>query len=330
MRRKLNWKKRLLFALLPVLLILGSLELGFRLSSHSTSVSVKPKPGFIPDAELGWRLNPEHVETNELGLRDGPYRADAEKKVLLLGDSVSLGLFLPINANFASLAESALQEGDPERVYEIVNSGISGFSTFQELRYLRLRGLKLRPDVVVVQFCLNDVVERYHTLAEYGGGNVFMGVDTRRHAQGLYGWFVRNSVAFEVLSRALQRRAVAREEYIVDNLAKDSLKEPLERAWSRALDELAGIQRICKEAGIPLLVLVTPYKFQLADPEGLRQPQDRILAWGKAQGVPVVDLLPSFAKAKSQRLFRDGNHFAEEGHQLAARELIDPLRAMLR
>ena len=48
-----------------------------------------------PDPELIWRLKPlagGPQATNELGLRDTAYRADADVKILLLGDSISYSL----------------------------------------------------------------------------------------------------------------------------------------------------------------------------------------------------------------------------------------------
>ena len=60
------------------------------------------------------------------------------------------------------------------------------------------------PDLVILQFCLNDVVERYLTVARFGGDNVFLGVDTRRAGSGLFAFLLRHSRAFERFYRFSQ------------------------------------------------------------------------------------------------------------------------------
>jgi hypothetical protein len=83
--------------------------------------------------------------------------------------------------------------------WEIVNASVPGYSTFQELGWLKLHGLALEPDTVVLQLCLNDVDERYLALAEYGADNFLLGVDTRLAIHGLQGFpgpRTRRAIAF--------------------------------------------------------------------------------------------------------------------------------------
>ena len=52
---------------------------------------------------------------------------------------------------------------------------------------------RFEKDAIVLQFCLNDVVERYSSLAEYGGENIFLGIDTRDAVSGVHGFLLRSS-----------------------------------------------------------------------------------------------------------------------------------------
>jgi lysophospholipase L1-like esterase len=322
----LSWRKKLLFMPIPALIIGGAVEVGFRLSQHMQRDDGSRVGNFLPDPDLRWRINPERIATNELGLRDTPYRADARVKVLLLGDSVSCAERTPIEQTFPYLLERAFEASSGQTV-EVINSGVSGYSTFQQLRYLQLRGLALEPDLVVLQFCLNDVVERYHTVAEYGGNAFFLGIDTRATATGIYGFLMRNSVAFEVIARSRQRSAARREEYDVRKLVSDQLSPELDQAWALALEEVDGVRRACAARGVPLVLLVTPYTFQLESPTERRQPQDRLLAWARAHEVPGIDVLPAFAaRPKPWWGFRDANHFNPAGHALVAELAHEALR----
>ena len=153
MSPKLNDIKKLLFSFLPIILILIVVETGFRFFPHKDSNPTIS--GFVePDYDLIWRLRRRTkgpVATNELGLRDTAYNADASVKILLLGDSVSWGNGIhDIKKCFPYLLEKGLSaSGRPGT--EVINSGVPGYSTFQELKYLELFGLKLKPDMVILQ-----------------------------------------------------------------------------------------------------------------------------------------------------------------------------------
>jgi lysophospholipase L1-like esterase len=321
-------------ALLPVLVLMVCAELGARAFPHRDSFVTRT--GFVePDPDLIWRLAPVAsgpLATNRLGLRDTAYRKNADVKILLLGDSVSWGNGIDdVRRVYPYLLERALEAEEQGSTVEVVNASVPGYSTFQELRYLQLHGRELEPDVVVLQFCLNDVVERYRSLAAYGGNDHFLGVDTREAIAGLYGTLIRRSRAFEMLVRGVQHLARDYDQYRASNLSTDAPSAAIVAAWSKVELELDGVHRETAALGVPLLLVIAPYRYQLDDPAGTRQPQDRLLAWARARGVEAVDLLPYFAAAgaRSGRLFSDANHFSEAGHALAANALVPPLRALI-
>ena len=176
------------------------------------------------------------------------------------------------------LLEQTLAGRHPGRSFEVINSGVPGYSTFQQHRYLELHGDALDPDLLILQICLNDAVERYWTLAEYGGNNEFMGVDTRRAVQGLYGFLLYHSRGFEGMARWFQASARARERYAVQEIARDDLEPRLEQAWSRMMQEIDAIRLYAAERRLPLLLLFAPYRFQLEGDPAPRGAQDRWVA----------------------------------------------------
>ncbi len=331
----------MLYAPIPLLallaVVLGGVEVAVRLLVPAHRDSSATAAGFVdPDPELLWRLRPHAsgpLKTNELGFRDGPYRSAADAKVLVLGDSVTWGDGVRDPSRvYTAVLEHALQAADPHRTCEVINTGVPGYSTFQQGAYLRTRGLALKPHVIVLQFCLNDVVERYHSVASYGGDNVFLGVDTRLGGSGLRPWLIRHSRAAEHLARALQHRARRLEEMEVEKLATDDPSPAILDAWEQVERELDEIHALAAQHNLPLLIAIFPYRFQMEDPPALRQPQDRLLQYARERGIPCVDLLPAFAMAAAgggPPLFVDENHLGREGHALAARVLAVPVRSLL-
>lgn len=117
------------------------------------------------DALLGWSHPPHQrsrvqhheyqieVVTNSHGLRDQEYsleRTPGKKRLLLLGDSFAWGLGVEQPEIFLELLEARHPE------WEMINAGVSGYGTDQELLYYRERGRLFAPDVVLLLIHEND------------------------------------------------------------------------------------------------------------------------------------------------------------------------------
>ncbi len=119
----------------------------------------------VPDPILVYKLAPNlrrtyqsvEVTTNELGLRDrGLERKAGELRVLLLGDSVTFGWGVPVEATFAHRLEAIL-ESRLRRPVRTVNAGVSSYNTVQEHAFLDRHGDALGPQIVVLVYVSNDV-----------------------------------------------------------------------------------------------------------------------------------------------------------------------------
>jgi lysophospholipase L1-like esterase len=100
------------------------------------------------------------IAINSLGLR-GPeipvVKPPGTLRVLVLGDSYAEGLQVPWEDLLSTRLERALNDGAGPRV-EVVNGGVSGYGTADELLLLEKLGWRLKPDLVLVAFCIhNDV-----------------------------------------------------------------------------------------------------------------------------------------------------------------------------
>lgn len=92
---------------------------------------------------------PFMLRINSTGQRGGelPERAPGERRLLFLGDSFTMGTQVREEATFAAQADSLL----PEQV-RVINCGVDGYNTYQELAYYRYFGRPLEPDIVVLCF----------------------------------------------------------------------------------------------------------------------------------------------------------------------------------
>lgn len=119
---------------------------------------------FEPDPELGWRHIPggslRQITSefaidwrfNQQGLRRD-HEVDLEARlprILVLGDSQTVGHGVAGDATFAALLEAALQEQSPSARPEVLNAAVDGYSTTQQYLALQRDAASYAPELVVV------------------------------------------------------------------------------------------------------------------------------------------------------------------------------------
>lgn len=329
-KKKLALWKKIIFSFIPLILLILGAEIILRIwfeykpivKGHQRSRYV------IPDKDLTWKLNPDvdgYRTPNKEGFRDLPYRADADIKILLLGDSISWGDCVPYTEKiYPQLCEKRLSE-ETGKTFEIINTGVPGYSTFQELKALKIYGPKYKPDIIIQQFCLNDVVDRFRTLAAYGGDNIFLGIDTRAACDGIAN-LAQYSKIIETIVRYKQRKGRDYQEYQVKSLVKTPLSKEIKEAWNLTFKELKEMKDIADKMNIPFVILIAPYKFQLEGDEAKLLPQKMLIDFAQKNNIEYIDLFQDFNKNREKELFADANHFEIAGHEVASARLADFLK----
>lgn len=134
-----------------------------------------------PDPYRGWSLEPAFggwvmdertlwIRTNRDGMRDRERDLVARpgvRRVALIGDSYVQGMNVPLEHTLAAFLETALDRCTPAapRGVEVLNFGVSGYGTAQELLTLRHHAAKYRPSIVLLAFYAgNDVFDNVRRL----------------------------------------------------------------------------------------------------------------------------------------------------------------------
>jgi len=171
-----NVAKKILLILFGVFISLAVCEAGLRILGYKFSGST-----YTADPLLGWSLRPgasaweadEGVawsKINSHGFRDreralnkpaGVYR------IAVLGDSGTEARQVDMDKTYTSLTEKELNRrhcfGEGE--VEVLNFGVPGYGTGQELLLLRDRVWKFSPDMIVLQvFTGNDIFNNHRAL----------------------------------------------------------------------------------------------------------------------------------------------------------------------
>ncbi len=128
----------------------------FRLSANPELV-YEPIPNFEFEGEVRYFYEFRGI-SNGLGFRDRDHdvtKPPGVYRILVLGDSIAMGLRTDDTDDiFPSALERTLRASG--RNVEVLNFGVSGYNTQQEVAMLADRGLAFDPDLVVLQYCLND------------------------------------------------------------------------------------------------------------------------------------------------------------------------------
>jgi hypothetical protein len=115
-----------------------------------------------------------HLRTNSWGFRGSEITEEKPTETLrvaVLGDSFAFGWGVKEEEGFVFQLQNLLQKKLSQRAktsmlshdaapsvkrIEVLNFGVPGYSTFQEIAYFKREGIKFSPDVVVVYFIEND------------------------------------------------------------------------------------------------------------------------------------------------------------------------------
>ena len=167
MTQKLTKTKTLIYLTIPILTFLLIMELGVRAFwefEPNRVLCYHPVMGrsYCPDTKGYLRENKEkmHIEVNADGLLGKAYpvnRVQGQYRIALLGDSFTSGEAVDAESNFAGVWEKNLSNKIPTGV-EVINFGVGGTGTWQQLQMFHIKARKYKPDLTIVAFCwCNDI-----------------------------------------------------------------------------------------------------------------------------------------------------------------------------
>ncbi len=109
---------------------------------------------------------------NQLGFRGREIRARSVVgpntfRIVVLGDSFTAGIGVAEGDRYTDILERALRKEYPEVQIEVVNLGVQGFETVQELKTLKRLWPVIEPDLTVVGFYDNDPNITYRHYVSY-------------------------------------------------------------------------------------------------------------------------------------------------------------------
>ena len=233
------------------------------------------------------------MRTNSQGLR-GP-ELEIEKspgtfRIACMGDSQTFGHGVNDGEDYPRVLEGALRAARPESSIEVLNFGVGGYDTEQEILLLQRKGLAWDPDLVVVGFFLNDTALTnthlpvdesmsgwwIHTLASGTPGALHWLRECSRLVDVSCDWMFRRLV--------MRRWVVQRGPLFAEDFD----------GWIKVQQILRDTRDLLKQRSCRFAVMLVPLLMDeggelLSDP-----PYRKVAAFCRAEGIPCFDPAPIF------------------------------------
>ena len=339
--------RRIIFAVLITAVFFLLIEVGLRLfgfagRADDTRFVLNPEwdypEFFLKDHDLFWKFRPNQVirsgffvegeyRINNHGLR-GPDFTDAKPpgtcRVVCLGNSCTFGWRVGEDDAYPRQLEAMLNAGAPVPHYEVINAGVTGYSSLQGLRFFEHDVLRWHPDLIVVSYNWNDHWAGAQDIA-----------DKNQYLPPQWVLDVQNALGRTLTYRWLK--------YLVFSIkhpppAEFSHTSPVYRVCPGDFRQILNeIIRLATSRGIDVLLATAPIAPRPGQEyTGLyayhQQYNEIIRSFAGAPNVSVADVAAEFTSRPG--LFDDPEHDVKHynvlGHRLVARMLAESIGALRR
>tara|TARA_B100001123_G_C14663481_1_gene770610 strand:- start:72 stop:605 length:534 start_codon:yes stop_codon:yes gene_type:complete len=143
----------------------------------------------------------------------------------------------------------------------------------------------------------------------------------------------------------IRDRAIDHEIYQKEKLVSANTHPKIVLAWKEYFYWLEKIHILCEKENIPLVMLISPFEFQLNLTRDKDFPQEKLINFCKANGIKYFNYIDSLRLDYSiyrsrntdiarphlfwDRFFLDHDHYNEEGHRRVAKHLAPLISSTL-
>jgi len=277
----------------------------------------------VSDPDLNYKLNPSKPHINVFSMPEKEImipKPSGLTRIIVLGDSISYSG----DPSFVDLLKSKYARHSN---IEILNASTPGYTTYQEMIFLKKYLLTLEPDLVILSYCLNDNFTFLHRFDE----NVNMiwteeaeeslAIENTIDAITNKSYFLTAiKIAFTQKQRLQEKHEYPWEGIIDFNIAwKDYSWIDFSRWFKEMDDDMRGING-------KLFMVIFPLKMQFAqelsqyDHELVIKPQKNALHYCNKYNIKCLDLFDDFLENinRDKELYTDGIHLSDDGHIISS------------
>lgn len=317
-------------ALAGAVLLLVAVEVAIRLLGVAP-----PKPKayqdtiYISDPWLPYRQRPlisrderassgefrEVFQHSSAGFRDVEHslaKSNGTFRILGLGGSIAYGSGVRFEESFFAVLEAELNwRGGGQAPVEVIKAGVGGFFPRAERLLLEHYGMAFSPDLAIVAFDPDDLLESYLGIDEFKIRDGFLKTSEARELGVVRTFLAVHTHVGRILFRRWSSRRHARQ--------LERFRGHEDEAWQLVFGEFEAMKKILESAGGRLLVCFIPLRLDAGDPA-----PSRLRDFCARQGIGFVDTTPALAAAAARGdvYWKRDRHCTALGHRAIADALL--------
>jgi lysophospholipase L1-like esterase len=324
------------------------------------------------DPYTGYRLKPNvnsyahntgytnHI--NQYGHRDQAVKIpkpDNVFRILLLGDSFTIGAKMREQQAYGHLLENLLDQQIEDKKIEIVNAGVGGWQPFQYAQYYLHYGEQFQVDMILIGLFVGNDTYAQETEIEHTPTAIMGQIVSREKAsQAGIKWkiwlYEHSNLVRLVLNKGT---ASVNHHYLRENcqdfnqvflqvqthrLSNHLKRSPeQEQLIQNTINQIQRIQNSAAKTQTPVIVALLPDENQInpilqqtlitaknSDNYDFKMPQGLLTENLSKIGLKTIDLLPTFLQ-DSRCLYMNDTHWTAAGHELVAQTLTQSLLPLI-
>lgn len=252
-------------------------------------------------------------KTNKKGLRGTEYSYEKPSdvhRILMLGDSYLFGWGLNLDDTLPVILEKCLN-----KKYEVINAGIYGYNTVQEIEYLKREGIRYNPDVVIIYFVMNDIEPQWnvprHPKYEYEYCVSWFFDHVIRRLNDFISKWSNNSEVFFTVGRSRQNTSYLRA------FKKEKYK------WVACKNAIAEFSHYSKEKKfIPYIIIIPDFSQNFREYKWT-EIHSKVKTFAMENGIKTLDLLDYFKGLNSAefQISVTENHPNKHANEIIAQQI---------
>ena len=270
-----------------------------------------------------WKTRSVISHINRYGLRGPniePKKPEGVFRILALGDSFTFGEGVADNETFVMQLEKILNAEknttDGYR-YQTINAGVSGYNTSDEVTYLKNRWLMFEPDIVLLNFYLNDAYDE----SQFGTFISGVGVNTSLEVYKL----ISNSRFIQWAIRMWKRWRISQSVTKIYNSQFSDNPQLSGHDWNASKQAITQAVELTSTHNIRLVLVIFPELYELTEDYPFKHIHERVSQFAKSLGIPTIDLLKIFLGHDADTLWvhATDHHPNAYAHKIAAHAIAN-------
>lgn len=306
-----GWKKAL-SVLLSIVVIIGGTEL-----TMDYSAKIHPEM-HKPSASVFWELSPdlngvpggEEVYTDSHGFRSPEIpmnKPSGQIRVMILGDSSAFGFRVKNEETFGAVAVKMLRQKYPGKDIRLINASVAGWTTYQASVFMKEKGWKFSPDIVIVAFN-DDPQDEWKEDVERAPSPAIMPL-----MKVLY----KSHIYLMIKKLVLNTRIKGDSSKIVSPSREEGKRRVPVRQFRANFDSIIDG---ATDRGAKVIAVSMPLQHSAGYITDYRNTQKKAV---EEEDFPAIDFIEEFKKYPESEVFMDIMHPTARGHRIIGEKLYE-------